>query len=120
MNNQKFGADLCGPNGTVGGYIYVTDTELIWKPVLTGKGFSFPIDDLIGYIKDGTHIYLQVEGMDEFAIFYTWKGQSIIDAIKDVNPNFRMLASNEYTEDSGCSLVITVLLIATGSLLALL
>lgn len=56
--------------------------------------------------------------MDEFPAFYTWSGQKIIDAIKEANPNFRMLASNEYTSSSGCSLIIIAMILSIGGLLA--
>ena len=115
---QKFGADLYGPNGRIGGHIYITESELIWKPVLWGKAFSFPIQDVAGYVKKGSTLYLSVEGMEEFASFYTWSGQKIIDAIKKRNPNFRMLASNEYTRNSGCSFVLIGVILSVIGLIA--
>lgn len=118
MEKNKFGADLCGPDGAIGGHIYVTETEFTWKPVLWGKSFSFPIEDVIGYVKEGSHLGIQVQGMEEFPTFFTYKGQKIIDAIKEVNPNFRMLASNEYTSRSGCSLIIIAVILSIGGLLA--
>lgn len=111
MSDVKFGADLY-PEGSrrIGGHIIITDDKFIWKPVKflfwgNVPSVEIPINDLVGYIKEGTTLYIGakytgVEGNPEFMAFYVLKGQSIIDAIKNRNPSFRMFATNEYSMSS--------------------
>lgn len=120
--SKKFGADLLTSNGRAGGHIIITDKEFTWKPFLVPwlDKMVFPIDELVGYVKNGTTLSIEIAGIDEFPSFYTWKGQSIVDAVKEVNPNFHMLASNEYTKKSGCSLALVALIIMSVGLFAVL
>jgi hypothetical protein len=98
---KKFGADLCTPNGGIGGHIYVSDTTFLWKPVrflFIGSGvdnIEFPISQLKGYVKSGQKLSIGFKGYSDLVTFYTWKGNSIIETIKSVNPDFHMFASDE-------------------------
>ena len=121
MSDVKFGADLLVEGGRIGGHIIITENEFIWKPVKFGfvgnvQPTEVPINDLVGYIKDGTTLYIGVEGYPEYMAFYTWKGQSIIDAIKNKNPSFRMYATNEYSKSSGSGCMVVIALIILSSI----
>lgn len=120
MSEVKFGADFLAEGGRIGGHIIVTDDKFIWKPVKFGfvgnvHPTEVPINDLVGYIKDGTTLYIGAKGYPEYLAFYTWKGQSIIDAIKNKNSSFRMFATNEYSKSSssGCMVALTLFIIST-------
>ncbi len=120
MSEVKFGADFLTEGGRIGGHIIITDDKFIWKPVKFGfvgnvQPTEVPINDLEGYIKDGTTLYVGVQGYPEYMAFYTWKGQSIIDAIKSKNPSFRMYATNEYSKSSGsgCMVALTLFVMST-------
>ena len=120
MSEVKFGADSLAEGGRIGGHIIITDDKFIWKPVKFGflgnvQPTEVPINDLVGYIKDGTTLYIGVEGYPEYMAFYTWKGQSIIDAIKNKNTSFRMFATNEYSKSSssGCMVTLFLFIIST-------
>ena len=104
MNEIKFGADYFGDNGRIGGHIIITDDKFVWKPVRFGyighiDPVELPITDVLSYIKKGSTLYLELACMTGYTAFYTWKGDKIIDAIKQRNPNFRMLSSDEYTTE---------------------
>ena len=100
MNVSKFSADLIIDGASEGGKIVITDTNFYWQP-LFGAVTEFPIEDVEGYKKKGTTLILGFKGMNHLMTFYTWKGQSIIDAISSRNPSFRMYGDEEI-QKSGC------------------
>lgn len=121
MSDVKFGADLLVEGGRIGGHIIITENEFIWEPFKFGfvgnvQPTEVPINDLEGYIKDGTTLYIGAEGYPEYMAFYTWKGQSIIDAIKNKNPSFRMYATNEFSKSSGSGCLVVIALIVLSSI----
>lgn len=111
MNEIKFGAGLLN-NGRQDGHIFLTDTEFIWKPLFGHNNIQIPIEDIFGYKKFGTTLYLGVNGVEELMSFYVWKGNSIIEAIKERNPQFRQFSKEELTS-SGCSFVLLLFVIAS-------
>lgn len=122
MTDVKYGADILVNGGRIGGHIIITDNSFTWKPVRFGfignvDSIVFSLEELEGYIKDGTTLYIGVKGFSDYFAFYTWKGQSIIDAIKNRNHLFRMYATNEYSKSSrlGCmgTIVLLTLLLST-------
>ncbi len=121
MSEVKFGADLIGNGGRIGGHIIISDTTFTWKPVKFGfvgnvDPIDIPLSDLEGYIKDGSTLYIGAHGLSEYMAFYTWKGQSIIDTITNLNPSFRMYASNEYSKSSGSGCMVAIALIVLSSI----
>ena len=100
MEKNKFGADLLVSNGRVGGHIFLTDSSFEWKPVMKfmGSPMSYPMEDVIGYKKEGTRLMLGIKTEQEIVQFYTWKGDTIIEGIKKRNPYFRMFSSDEIQE----------------------
>ena len=102
MSEMKFGADYLAEGGRVGGHIIISDDKFIWKPVKFSyighvDPVEIPITDVKTYIKKGSTLYLSLAGIQGFVGFYTWKGDKIIDAIKEKNPQFRMMSSDEYS-----------------------
>lgn len=102
MAKSKFGADLYTEDGQrVGGHIYITSDTFTWKPIrflFYGAGIDdivFPISQLEGYKKTALTLAVGVKGYSELFPFYTWKGASIIEAIRLYNPDFGMYDSNE-------------------------
>ena len=101
MAEMKFGADLLTQDGRIGGRILISSETFTWKPVrflFIGAGINditFPISQLEGYGKKGTTLAIGVKGYHDLLSFYTWKGSSIINAIKEFNPSFGMYDSNE-------------------------
>ncbi len=87
MNTKTFGADLRGENSN-GGRITITDDMFYWHPILGGTPITIPIMEVTSYYKNGTTLVIYVNGLPEPYTFYTWKAQSIIDAIKIRNPYF--------------------------------
>lgn len=76
MSDVKFGADLWVEGGRIGGHIIITENEFIWEPFKFGfvgnvQPTEVPINDLEGYIKDGTTLYIGAEGYPEYMAFYT-------------------------------------------------
>lgn len=116
MNVSKFGADLIIDGTREGGKIVITDTNFFWQP-LFGAVTEIPIEDVEGYKKKGTTLILGFKGLDQLMTFYTWKGQSIIDAISSRNPSFRMYRDEEIHK-SGCLSILIVFII--GGVLSLL
>ena len=105
MEKLKFGADLLVSEGRIGGHVFLSDNSFEWKPALkfTGTPMVYPIEDIIGYKKEGTRLMLGIKTEAEFVQFYTWKGDSIINGIKERNPYFRMFSSDEIQEQTGKS-----------------
>ena len=102
MSEMKFGADYLTEDGRIGGHIIISDDKFIWKPVKFGyighvDPVEIPITDVKTYIKKGSTLYLKLAGIQDFVSFYSWKGDKIIDAIKERNSEFRMLSSDEYS-----------------------
>jgi hypothetical protein len=101
MAEKKFGADLCTSDGGIGGHIFVSDSTFLWKPVrflFIGSGvknIEFPITQLDGYVKSGLKLSIGFKGYENLLTFYTWKGQSIISAIQNENPDFHMYSSDD-------------------------
>lgn len=121
MSEIKYGADLIGNGGRIGGHIIISRTTFTWKPVKFGfignvEPIEIPLSDLEGYIKDGTTLYIGAQGLSDYLPFYTWKGQSIVDAINKGNPNFRMYATNEYSKSSGSGCMVAIALLILSSI----
>lgn len=100
MEVLKFGADLLVSSGRIGGHVFLTDNSFEWKPVFKfmGAPMSYPIEDVEGYKKEGIRLTLGIKTELEMVQFFTWKGDAIIEAIKERNPDFRMFSSDEVQE----------------------
>lgn len=126
MKEKKFGADLLMDGARLGGHIIISDDTFVWKPIkvfeLTSNvgATAIPLSELEGYVKEGTTLYIGVKGIPNHLAFYTWKGKTIIEAIKNRNQSFRMYATNEYYKPSRSSgISISTLLIYLVIILAI-
>lgn len=97
MERKKIGADLLTNYGRIGGHIIISEDNFEWKPVLKFQGshLSFPISDIESYYKKGSTLILGVRMENDLLEFYTWKGDTIVNTIKQANPNFRMFSTDE-------------------------
>lgn len=113
MKNSKFGADLGGQ----GGHIILTDSSFIYQTIFGETPIIIPVSDIIGYKKRGLHIVIVIAGMETQPLFYTWRGDAIIKALKMRNPQIE--ERNDYNIPVAANLM-SYILIAFGIILGML
>lgn len=93
---KKYGADLCVPDGGIGGHIVVETGRFKWIPVrflFIGRGVSdivVSINAIESYGINGSFLYLNIAGYSDTLCFYTFKAKSIVESLKAQNPHLRM------------------------------